>query len=391
MAAEELFPEDFEPTSLPLILSDSARKVAGGVADRVRAVLELREELRRELRASGRLRPIPRDAPPLSCVAIDSGYTVPSLDLVVGKLVIYVRSCTFWRCSPPRPSRSEAAVKFYTDAVPEDLPKLETKVFERQLALELLDAKERGDADFDVLLLDGEIVPRGVPPGLRRNPQLLKRIVGKVLGVTRELVEKARATGTPVIGIVKRVQGKDLSLILNRRLGMNDKAVATLVLNPGEYVYMGDVETIRSLARRSEERRWRERARYLELILSHVPKLASVEVVVYKSRNYVMYGLATKAEVLEVGDYSLTELVAWLSRITSQTGVPYPIDLVDELSRVRPEVVACLHQRLMAMAVEEARSIGVSEAAVVKALGLLNPEKSFPYYYWRNLRRLLRR
>ena len=103
----------------------------------------------------------------------------------------------------------------------------------------------------------------------------------------------------------------------------------------------------------------------------HLPLASAINVVIYKPLIKTYFSIPTKIEIQLSGEYMLDEIVAYLSSITSVNGVPFPIDIVDRLSRVRREILFIAQQSLYSLLT---RLLGDSKLAL-SIIGLTNPEK----------------
>ena len=382
MIEEEPWEEvPLEPTQLPLVLTEVSLREARKAVSKIKYVLEIAQEFRNILEKEGMLGSLPVADGVLDCIAIDSDFTYPPLELVAGRLFIAIRACVFWGssfCKDKPRVLSEALVRFLRDSVEERTTILLAKRFERQLANELLEAKARGEANFEALLIDGEIIPR-VP--LIYRSAFEAKVSRGLIDELRTMIELASDTKTYIIGIIKRVQGRDLSIITGVKLPFNDKAVGTLILRSGEYISIGKVHEIIKKASEGEVKPSR---RWLKRIVEKVPEIGEVGVFLFKTRNFTLYDIATKIEAyipqgLSTGDF--VKVLAKLARLTGQTGVPHPTDLADRICSIRGDIIGSIHQKLISDAVKEMGDI----SGVIRALGLINPEKLYPYEYraWR--------
>lgn len=112
----------------------------------------------------------------LCYAAVDSSYTAPAIELVGGYLGIVVVSTVLYglKCS-----KCIVDAKAYTDLwFSNDLTSIYAKYYERLTTLKLLKMKEGGELYFDVLLVDGELIPR------TSTTHLEKDILSKVIELT---------------------------------------------------------------------------------------------------------------------------------------------------------------------------------------------------------------
>jgi hypothetical protein len=156
---------------------------------------------------------------------------------------------------------------------------------ERAEALRLL-----GEEGVEVLLLDGELVPR---PG--RVP-----LWGEVKSLSDRLLGYAASSGRCLAGVLKRSYSSSIASRLGLRL--SDRALASMALRRGEAIIMP--HGFEELARRG-----------------------CVEAL-YKP----MRGMPAAVRVEACCSRPL-ELLAWLASSAGPSGLPWPIDLVDSLAK----------------------------------------------------------
>lgn len=137
----------------------------------------------------------------------------------------------------PRCGKGGVEARAYTELwFNEDLTSAVARYYERLTSKKLLEGKKRGELDFDVLLVDGKIVPRALPTRRGSSAGLL----GKVAELTEEVVGLADRTDTAVVGVLKRSYSRDVVSILGfNQLRLSNKAVMSLIIEPGEYLVTG--------------------------------------------------------------------------------------------------------------------------------------------------------
>ena len=139
-----------------------------------RPIKEKANEIRQIIERGGwdprnypRLDKIPDKYPKNLCVvAVDTGFTEPSVELTGGRLVIVIKAHAFFGCEPRCIGGKEATalVKFLESE--EGIAKPISKIVERRFIVDLLKRKELGELHVDMIILDGELIPR-IPPGYR--------------------------------------------------------------------------------------------------------------------------------------------------------------------------------------------------------------------------------
>lgn len=309
------------------------------------------------------------DRPRSLCyAAIDSSYTAPAIELLGGYLAITNVSRVVYGSGCGRTSaESRAYVDFW---LTRDETRTAARVYERLNALELLRAKRRGLADFDVLLIDGEVIPRV----LSAESPLTRRLIE----ATDRLIDYADRTDTALVGVLKRSYARDIAAILGLPVsGLSDRALMSHVLEVGEYVvtasYADLYEELARLRDRAsgEVLRWLEaRLRWFDMIVSSIPVGYTVKQAFYRAYGTV-YPAATKIEYMLSGHIDDQTLLSSLIHVSSGTGVPAPVDYADRLSSIPRGLRQTVYQMLLAEATK--RSGG--RASVARLLSLMNPEK----------------
>jgi len=376
-----------EPLTL-VVLKDVAEE-ADRIARVLKSSLGSRDVIRRRLEELGRLKRIPEGfrANP-KYLAVDTGFTSPPLELIGGKLLVVIRSHILHGAAS-RSLPSTASVGFVKFIQDEAVGKPLSKIVERKFIKEVLELKKAGELDVDVVLIDGEIFPR-IPPGYtserKRRQSTMGKLYGRVLDLTIEVLELADKTDTALVGILKRVYGRDIPVVIDApEVVVNDKALATYVLEPGEWV---DLETYSDIAYYLNEflkkyggsmpaeqvAALNNRFAWIVAVMKAGDYLTSaVRVAVYKAKLPTYFMAASKIEVWPSNDFTIKELIAYLSSITGVNGVPHPIDVVDAMCRLRKDLLHLTQQQLQS---ELAKKLGDPYLAISIA-GLTNPEKMY--------------
>jgi len=334
-------------------------------------------EIRRSVEARGdifALRVV-GDYERLCYATVDSSFTAPAIELVGGYLgiIAVVKVLYGSRCGRGRRGSADAEVYaelwFNRDYVNEF-----AKYYERATALKLLEAKRGGGLHFDVLLLDGEIIPR-VWRGPGNEPLRVRAVE-----VTNRIIELADETDTAVAGVLKRSYSRDLVNILGfHDLRLSDRAVMSLALKPGEYLVAGsysdlhrELEKLRGRPGVDDE--WlKARLEWYEGILQNTPTGYEVKLAFYRAPK-TLYPTATKVEYMTSSSLHEEVLISSLVHISTATGLPAPVDEADRLatSTLTRELKQTVYQKLIA---EVAKSTKASAKEVLPLLSLMNPEK----------------
>lgn len=352
--AEEVPVAGVAPEVVEEVLDRVVRR-ATDVASRVTAAATIRARLL-TVGAIGRA----SDAEDLCYYAVDSSYTSPALELVGGYLglvfvvgVLYGRSC-------PSKSPEVSAYVSYDPTI--DVTRLEARLVERRKALEALKAKDRGELDFDVLIVDGDVVPR-LSPGLITGGGRESEIARELVRLTDAMVLIAEKTATPVVGVLKRSYSKDAIAVFDDVFGtklyfdvqLSDRAFMTYVLEPGEYYVVGKYEDVaRAYEKLVDEfggshRRELSPARYrlawLKWVLRHSTAAGKMVVAFYRPFS----GLSSTAVKVEyvLGGIDQVKLISSLAHVSEATGFPAPVDYADSLAQIPSDFRYTVYQLVL--------------------------------------------
>lgn len=317
-------------------------------------------------------------------LAIDTGFTDPPLELTGGKLVIILKAHTYFGSKLRRTPLAEVKgfIRFIQES--EGRADLLSKIIERRFILKVLKEKDKGKDEVNLILLDGELFPR-VPPGLiqKEEKSTIHKLYIKYLELTKDILELADKTDTALIGVLKRVYGYDILVLTNIfDVEVNDKALATYILEPGEWIYLKTYADIEAKLeeviekhvdklKRDMQRRFEERYRWIRTVISIVEQASNINIIVYKALSPAYFMLATKIEVWPSMTLLKEDIVSYLAGITGVNGVPHPIDIVDSMTRITPELLYTIQQQLFTKISE---NLGDSKLAL-SMVGLTNPEK----------------
>ncbi|ABM80441.1 DNA double-strand break repair nuclease NurA [Hyperthermus butylicus] len=320
---------------------------------------------------------------PLPGLAIDSTFPIDGgMELIGGRLVAIVAGYVSFGRLQGRilPRQSFASVRLVdTEEALKTIP-YHAKLYEKKLAMKLLKAIENGDADAKIILFDGELVPYAL---LFKSPESIgkSRILSRLSTIMQKLLEKAREHRITLVGVVKRSYSKLLAVYTGRRLPLNDKAVMSLVLDYGEYAVVGRFGDI--LPRYAEiiaREKGVDPKKYRSIVsvnLSNCPDCSNIVVAFYKPHTRTPSHQAVRVEVLDFGGYGLERILSMLNKLTNPgTGLPYPIDLVDEYIRLEARVLELVRRKVIG---HIAQVLDVVGPGAVMLLGHTNPEKRYIY------------
>ncbi len=385
----ELLPE--EP--IPGILVENVEREAKRVVEEygLASIMNCRERIRGRLIESRMLRELEKWCSTAPCtLAIDTGFTSPPIELTGGGLIVVVRSHLFHGCRDTGGLPVSGSVGFvrFTET-PESSATPLSKVYEREFIKRILELKARGEVSVDLVVVDGELFPR-VPPGLYRRGSASSssysrplELYLRVLDLTRQILALARETDTALVGVIKRSYGRDIAVkLLDDSIKMNDKALATIILRPGEYIDLGDYNgLIKSLEEyisrfsgglsEAEETSLRERLAWMKSVAARAPEASSVKVALYKAWSPSYFMISTKTEAWPSSSLPLEKLLSYIASITGVNGVPHPIDLVDDMACVRADLLYLVQQKLL----QTLARITGDKSIALSIAGLTNPEK----------------
>ncbi len=359
---------------------DSVVKRIGRVASIARIAARVREKLV----TSGSIGRI-GTAPDLCYLAVDSSYTSPPLELVGGYLgIVFVASVMYGRSCRHETSGVELSAYVTYDPT-RDLTRLEARLRERERAREALRRKSSGEIHFDVLVLDGEVIPRISPrmfTAVGGEPNVVEEIIRR----TDNMVLLAEKTGTPVLGVLKRSYSKDALAVLERdfaerglfsKVKLSDRAFFTYVLEPGELFVLGDYEKITSayehLVEEYGEAFPREyalakyRLRWFKYMKGRTSAASKMRMALYRP-SAGFSSAAVKVEYCAAG-LSDEEIVSSAAAVSEATGFPAPVDYADALSQIPGDARFTVYQLVL-------QRIGERNPEVAEKLfSLVNPQK----------------
>jgi len=386
---EELEEVEEQPSpELTLVLSKLAKKAVEKLEKLVvRPIVVNRESVRDALRVQ-RLESDGHDF--ASVLAIDSTWSSPPLELVWGALAVIVVGYVVATPGSGFHGVSYAALAMSPEGGSGRSIELRSKILELATALKCLN-KYRDVVD--AVLIDGPLLlaPKSrytyTPVASRNFVEESRNVNGPKLAsyVSRALVEVSRMCrelGVPLVGVVKRVGSKFLVPAL-QEMGLrdvakavemsNDKALASLVLDPGEYIEVGDMlNVLRSyLSYLGRDRALKaleaacsgEEGDYARQLCD---MLRDTVVVLYRAHGEAVHPQATRIDVYPSS--SVEKVLRYVMLESSHNSVPIPIDIVDRLVRIESSSIRRFHSMLLAFA----RSF-----ETVALLGLTNPQKGY--------------
>jgi hypothetical protein len=369
-------------------------KLAMRVGERLKSTLSVIPENYNTVRdrlGVRRFNEIPSDV--LSVLAVDSTWSIPHLELVMGTIAVIVSGYVI--VAPQGLGSyglSFVALRFSSGDDDRFTLSLELSAKVKEYVTALRQLKR----DVDIVMLDGPLYHSMIHEFYipSRSSNVLEdsrrgsgsKLASHTSRALLDLLDKAGSLGVPVAGVVKRVSSK---LLLPRLEGLggvvdvvrkyNDKLVASLILEPGEYIVIEsyleefrkylEAYSLKSVYRRilkiidycveaPEDSLERRLCRYME----------RTAIAFYKHKGGSVAPQATRLDVYPGED--VDKVVAYCMENTTENNVPAPIDYVDRYVRIESQTIKRLHQLLRTHS--KGREVEV-------ALNITNPQKKYLY------------
>ena len=325
---------------------------------------------------------IPEEVSEDYCIgAIDSTYPPEGLELVGGRLSAIVAGYILYGCKNKKKDTVNIKnynvigdVLFYDVEELKDIVYTKAKILEKKVAQTLIDNKLQGLLDLDFLVFDGEIIPYKLlyktPKSKQRNHRLQK-----LEEYTLKILKKAKEARISLIGVLKRAYSRALSVYVNTRIPVNDKAFMSIALRQGEYTCIGRLEQILPrMVKYMRVPREELRRKYMEAIeenLQQHPEYGEVQVCFYKPHNPTSFNQAVKLEILDYAKVGVENIIAYLASKTSENAVPYFIDIIDTMVRLEAQALEYVRRRLEAELAKRYERLGII------LTGHTNPQKRY--------------
>jgi hypothetical protein len=369
-------------------------KLAMRVGERLKSTLSVMPENYNTVRdrlGVRRFNEFPSDV--LSVLAVDSTWSIPHLELVMGTIAVIVSGYVI--VAPQGLGSyglSFVALRFSSGDDDRFTLSLELSAKVKEYVTALRQLKR----DVDIVMLDGPLYHSMIHEFYipSRSSNVLEdsrrgsgsKLASHTSRALLDLLDKAGSLGVPVAGVVKRVSSK---LLLPRLEGLggvvdvvrryNDKLVASLILEPGEYIVIEsyleefrkylEAYSLKNVYRRilkiidycveaPEDSLERRLCRYME----------RTAIAFYKHKGGSVAPQATRLDVYPGED--VDKVVAYCMENTTENNVPVPIDYVDRYVRIESQTIKRLHQLLRTHS--KGREVEV-------ALNITNPQKKYLY------------
>ncbi len=354
-------------------LLDDVRRLVDRMVDSVYRLREMVLRMPHVLGCFSRGQAIPQERVELPGAAIDSTFPPEGgIELVGGVLVGIVAGYTVFggalrRDVPARmvygrlllvsSEEERQAVPYYA------------KMLEKKVARRLIKWVVEGKLGIKILLVDGELVPyKLVYLGWQATRK--SSLMARLDKYSYRLLEEAKRAKVTLIGIVKRSYSRLATAVAGSEIPVNDKALATLLLPRGYYTVLGSYSSLvpRYIKYRMGEKAAEQATKWLEARKEY----GRIVVGFYKPATGGSQ--AVKFEILDYAGLGLNKIVALLNTLTNPaTGLPYPIDIIDEYTRFEARILELVRRRAVRLLAENV------EPQLLSLLAHTNPEKRYLY------------
>ncbi|HIP85100.1 MAG TPA: DNA double-strand break repair nuclease NurA, partial [Pyrodictium sp.] len=254
---------------------------------------------------------------------------------------------------------------------------LAAKLLEKKVGIRLLGMVSDRKLDIAMLLLDGEIIPYQL---LFKSHKTISssRLLYRLDTAVTKFLKMARENNIVVVGVVKRSYSHLTSILHGRLLPLNDKALMSIILKRQEYMVLGKFRDILPTYARILASEGRAPSKLPQIVAERLdarPEYGGVVVAFYKPSIAVSYNQAVRIEVYGVNsENELERVVALLDGMTNPaTGLPAPVDLIDELIRFESRSLELVRRRIVS---ELVTRLGPT---ITTLLSHTNPEKRYLY------------
>jgi len=254
---------------------------------------------------------------------------------------------------------------------------LAAKLLEKKVGIRLLGMVSDRKLDIAMLLLDGEIIPYQL---LFKSHKTISssRLLYRLDTAVTKFLKMARENNIVVVGVVKRSYSHLTSILHGRLLPLNDKALMSIILKRQEYMVLGKFRDILPTYARILASVGRAPSKLPQIVAERLdarPEYGEVVVAFYKPSIAVSYNQAVRIEVYGVNsENELERVVALLDSMTNPaTGLPAPVDLIDELIRFESRSLELVRRRIVS---ELVTRLGPT---ITTLLSHTNPEKRYLY------------
>ncbi|MEM2222436.1 MAG: DNA double-strand break repair nuclease NurA [Candidatus Korarchaeota archaeon] len=360
----EIWEEERIPDLVPEAVTELVRKsleVAQGISKHMEGLIESINNIRDAIKSSSLVEIVkldPRKVPEIGgAYAVDSSFKAP-LPLVYGDMFIvlggYVRYPRIDSTDPGlnRGLKVELKLGKFTARTQTAI----SKIVEMSIAKDLLQKDKYSTPQWDLLIYDGPLLPLWPLVLITRHFYEDEK---KVLEISREVAAEARNKNKVLIGIVKRVDSHFIERglidlmeeqgeikINKNHLKLNDKALLTLLLQPGEALLIGSVESSRVIDRTLVKEGKKD------IFMRFVDENSWVKDIWIGFMKPIRSKHVIRFEIADYKGLGVKNILHWLNANSSNTACPYPMDQVDKMTRITDTVY------------EFARKLIIKEAAL---------------------------
>ncbi len=342
-------------------LSEKAGRESRRIGRRIARILSIVHRVGEILRDSpindARIRRISgRYDRPITCYAVDSSYrsALPlvfgDLFIVVGGYVRYPRANAdtsinrglkiILRCRTELTSRIQSAI---------------ARLLERRISLRLLTDKKYSVHRWNTLIFDGPIVP--LWPIILFTSRLYKP-ERRLVRITKKIIRRSQRRKKTLLGVIKRIRthfigrgilkvaveegliSKVSRSVIRTLENTNDKALATLILRPGEALIIGTYGSSRIIKESLVKAgKWSS----FEEFMNNNRWIRNVSTVFLKPKRSKH---VVRLEILDYNGLGMDNILSWVNENSSHTACPFVLDIVDRYTSLS-SIIYELARKLM--------------------------------------------
>lgn len=335
----------------------------------------------------------------VSILAIDSTWTKPLVELVIGDLAVIATG--YIVVAPAGIGSHGISYIGFRRSNLGDEPSFNRDIELDAKITEFYTAIKKMENSIDLVMLDGSLFFSTIPEFF--NPmnisnfiEIKKNMTGVELAsiassVLVKMFRKAKKLNIPIVGVVKRVASRFLaprlrdissSEVLDIIVKTNDKFILSLVLQPGEYIVLGGYLDILSqylsyivnnftgekVRRAQKVLKIIEHCKYSDNILLRelCSYMEDTAIVFYKQIGDSIYPQATRLDIYP--KTAINKIVNYAVYNSSQNSVPIPIDFIDRYIRLESSLIKKVYSILKTC---------VRDPGTLIALSPTNPQKYY--------------
>lgn len=339
----------------------------------------------------------------VSILAVDSTWTRPFIELVIGDVAIIVTG--FVIAAPAGIGSHGIAYIGFRKGSLEDESRFSNDVELDAKISEFYTVTKKMSSYVDMVMLDGSLYFSTIPEFF--NPlnaidiiDLKRKLSGSKLASLAstaliKMLRKAQTIGIPIVGVVKRVSSKfllprissaGLKDVENILVKTNDKFILSLVLRPGEYIVLESyLDTLKQylsyIVKRFTGQKVIRAKKVLEILeaCTYTENELLYELCNYMENTAIVFyrqiGDAVYPQSVRLDIYPRTfieKVVNYAIHNTSQNAVPIPIDYIDRYIRLESSVIKRVYTMLKTY---------IKSPDTFIALSPTNPQKHYLFDY----------